>query len=159
MTPPDQLLLIDLLSTLTTTSANDFVLVEHHGTPVACERARSTKAGHVYTPGHTRAAERDLGLTFLQVSPRPFCYTNVALALVFFLSDMRVKDSDNLAKLVMDAATKARLWHDDRQVTAKTVRLELDASRPRTLIGMAPTTSTLDRTIPQKQRLDGLVRR
>ena len=68
------------------------------------------------------------------------------------MPDRRRTDSDNLEKLVMDAATKARVWHDDCQVTAKVVAVELDPVHPRTVVALCPATSSLDRTVGQRAR-------
>lgn len=133
--------------------------------PIALERSRSTirsgrdrHTGAVrqfvkhYTPARSRQAEAELSDVFAQVSPRPLCYTNIGLALLFYRPDRRAIDKDNLEKLVADAGTKAMVWQDDRQITAGIQRIELDAANPRTVIGFCRITSTLDRTIPQHKR-------
>ncbi len=125
----------------------------HDGIPVPKARARHTGGGtHVYTPAKTTRAERDLAYCFrTAITDRPWL-SNVALALIFYMPDRRRTDADNLEKLVMDAATKARVWHDDCQVTAKVVAVELDPVHPRTVVALCPATSSLDRTVGQRAR-------
>lgn len=132
--------------------------------PVPMQRARARGEGfvqadgrvdvqvHHYTPAHCRVAKNQLGDAFAQIQPRPISFSNLALVAIFYMPDRRRVDGDNLLKLVMDAGTQARVWQDDSQITRKTGDVELDAARPRTLIGVCPTTGSLDRTIPIKKR-------
>lgn len=120
------------------------------GDPVAKQRSRSTKHGGHYTPKETVRAERDLGF-LMKALPRPYV-GNVAIVALFYLATRRPKDGENMLKLVMDAGTKAHLWHDDSQVTAGLFLVELDRAHPRTVIALCDTTSTLDRTVPAKRR-------
>ena len=48
-------------------------------------------------------------------------------------------------KLVADAGTKARVWRDDKQITAWSCQLELDREHPRTVIAVATHISSLKR--------------
>lgn len=161
----DRAIVLRLLAGVVQDIPTEIAVVTIPGAPQALERARGTIRTRFtpkgpkqfvknYTPKRSRQAELTLADEFAQVSPRPFCYSNIALACVFFRPDRRILDLDNLQKLVMDAGTKASLWQDDSQVTATVARLELDAATPRTVIGLCRMTSTLDRTIPQKDRRD-----
>lgn len=127
------------------------IYIVHMGDPIPKARARVTDFGN-YTPKRTVVAQRNLSTVLAESVPvRPF-YSNVAIGMVFFLPDRRRCDRDNLEKLVMDAGTKAELWQDDSQNTRGLSLVEQDAHHPRTLIALCPTTSTLDRTVPMKQR-------
>ena len=52
-----------------------------------------------------------------------------------------------MMKLVMDAGTEADIWVDDCYVTAQSSYVELCRERPRTLVVIAPTRSSLDRSL------------
>ena len=58
---------------------------------------------------------------------------SVCVAAVFYLPDLRTRDTDNLLKHLGDSANGV-LWRDDRQVTAMAGYAELDRERPRTLV-------------------------
>jgi Holliday junction resolvase RusA-like endonuclease len=60
------------------------------------------------------------------------------VTLHFRRSTRRVVDLDNLAKLVLDAATKAGAWADDSQVLGLAARLELGHPEPGTILGVSP---------------------
>lgn len=124
----------------------------HAGMPVPKARARHGKNGHVYTPSSVTKAERDLAYVWQSaVVQRPLAGP-LALVALFYLADQRRCDGDNLLKLVMDSATKAGVWHDDSQVTAHAVLVDLDANRPRTVIALAPAMSGLRRMPPKEKR-------
>lgn len=126
------------------------------GPPQAWQRAGMFGGRRHYTPKETRKAEKDLATLFkATIADRPWL-TNIAIVAVFFFADRRRRDADNCMKLVMDAATKAHVWHDDSQVTAQAAFVEFDPARPRTVIALSPTTSSLDRTVPAKLRHGGL---
>lgn len=165
VTDADRAAITQMLRALQDPLPAELAIVVMPGAPQALERSRSTirtgrnrTTGQAqqfvkhYTPGRSRQAEAELADVFAQVEPRPLCYTNIGLAVLFYRPDRRAMDKDNLEKLVMDAGTKARVWQDDRQITAGIQRVELDAANPRTVIGFCRVTSTLDRTIPPKQR-------
>lgn len=124
----------------------------HAGQPVPKARARHGKNGHVFTPATVTKAERDLAWVFQSAVSRRPMVGPVALVTLFFLGDQRRVDGDNLLKLVMDSATKAQVWHDDSQVTAHAVLVDVDCDRPRTVIALAPAMSGLRRMPPKEQR-------
>jgi crossover junction endodeoxyribonuclease RusA len=72
---------------------------------------------------------------------------NVALVAVFFRPTRQRIDADNMMKVVMDAGTRARVWRDDSQVTAQASFVEWDPRRPRTLVAVCATMSSMDRRL------------
>lgn len=101
------------------------------GNPVPKARARrNSRTGHWWTP--SAEAELAVSLELLQYR-RWFTRHPVAVDLVFHTQG-RTSDVDNLIKLVLDAATKADVWNDDRQVMKISARLVRDAEVPRTEI-------------------------
>lgn len=132
--------------------------IEIPGAPMPWRRAgvfvmqgRNPKP-RIFTSVESEAAKKLVADAFITINPRPVSPTNLALVCIFYRPDRRVMDLDNLEKLVMDAGTRARVWFDDCQITAKIAAIELDPDRPRTVIGIAVTRSTLDRTIPPKRQ-------
>ena len=112
------------------------------GPPRAQKRHR-TGQGRTYDPSEPdkRALARELaGFT-----GRPYV-GNLAVVALFYLPDLRRVDRDNLEKLLLDAGTRAGLWHDDCQVTGGAVILELDRANPRTVVLIGRHRSTLDRS-------------
>jgi Holliday junction resolvase RusA-like endonuclease len=113
----------------------------HLGTPIPKERARAGGNGIFYTPQRTRDAQEQLGYTFRKaaraIGHRLFTDT-VAIVAVFYVPTYQAKDTDNCMKLVMDAATKAKVWADDRQVKAQAVFFEFDSRSPRTVVAICP---------------------
>lgn len=130
------------------------VTLVHEGVPVPKGRARafamtrddgSLGIGQ-YTPARTREAQQSLAWAFKAALNRgPLFDDRVAIVAIFFRPDRRALDVDNLMKLVMDAATKARVWKDDSQVVAQAVLLELDRERPRTVVAICPYLSAHSR--------------
>lgn len=121
-------------------------VVVHDGAPVSKARARwSRRTRSHYTPETTRNAEAALVLRLraAMVEPLTGC---VAIVSMFYRPNFQRIDVDNLTKLVMDAATRAGVWTDDCHVSAQASFVELDVKRPRTVIAICPTTSTLDRS-------------
>lgn len=114
------------------------------GKPERKERARRNSAtGRWYTPSKTRVAETAVAWQLKTL--RPYL-RNVAVACVFYRPNRQPIDVDNLTKLVLDAGTKAGLWHDDRQVTAQLALLEYDPARPRTEVWFGePKATTMHR--------------
>jgi crossover junction endodeoxyribonuclease RusA len=47
---------------------------------------------------------------------------NVAVDVIAFPPDRKVRDIDNLLKALLDALTHARIWNDDRQVADLRIR-------------------------------------
>ena len=132
--------------------ARAIAVFSHDGIPVPKARARVGMGGRHFTPKHVEKAENDLAVMFqVHVRPRPIAGP-LALVSLFFRPDHRRMDGDNLQKLVMDAGTKAGIWHDDSQVTASTWFVDLDIQRPRTVIGLAPAISNLRRQPPKEKR-------
>lgn len=123
------------------------IFTVHQGAPKP--KARPRFGGHVYTPTSTTTAENALAWCLKRDLRGHRFEGEVAIALVFVLPDRRRVDADNLAKMAMDAATKAGAWIDDSQVTAQTVRLELDQERPRTIVMMADKPPALGRKPPK----------
>jgi Holliday junction resolvase RusA-like endonuclease len=115
------------------------------GPPAAKERPRQGR-GRFYTPDATRSAESALAFYWRQAVRDRVLAGNVAVAAVFYVADERVKDGDNLLKLVLDAGNRAEVWPDDSFVTVHVAGLELDRAWPRTVIAFCPTESTLVRT-------------
>lgn len=112
------------------------------GDPMSKARSRFTKRGAAYTPASVKAAE-DRWVQRL-ANHQPFT-GNVALVALFVRADHQRIDVDNMVKLVMDACTRAAVWQDDSQVTALAGAVELDPYRPRTILGLAPHQSTMQR--------------
>ena len=117
----------------------------HEGTPKPKERPRfNPKSKSVFTPSRTIQAQRDLLYTFRVANGRRAPYPDtLAMVAVFYVPTRQRKDVDNLMKLVMDAATKARIWLDDSQVVAQASFLELDPQRPRTVVAWCPYVGSL----------------
>lgn len=140
---------LDLLAAIRRTRAGDDswrVAFVHAGDPASKARPRfSPKTGRTYTPAATEAAENLLAMTFRLAFGSRVLDGNVAIAAVFYRPNRQRIDADNLMKLVLDAGTKAGIWHDDSQVTAQASVVEFDAEQPRTLIAVGPTASTLER--------------
>jgi hypothetical protein len=65
---------------------------------------------------------------------------------LFYRRNHKRTDVDNMLKCVLDAATKAKVWEDDCQVTALLGSLELDRDNPRLVIGISKHESTLNRS-------------
>lgn len=116
-------------------------VVVHEGEPASKARARVVR-GHAYTPAKTAAAQAALAWQLNRLTP----FTgNVAVACVFHRGNRQRIDVDNLVKLVLDAATQARVWQDDSQVTGLLAVLELDAEQPRTVVAFAGHESSMTR--------------
>jgi Holliday junction resolvase RusA-like endonuclease len=119
---------------------DDKLLITIWGRPVPMARHRHTKEGKAYMDSKCRK-ELHKYTTQMMITARsqghysPFTKeTAINLAVVFLHAlpkkekhtEKRRKkvtrpDADNLLKMVKDAATKARIWHDDSQVTDLTV--------------------------------------
>lgn len=99
------------------------------------ERPRQGKGGRFYTPKDTRGYEQVVRVHWLAAAARVRWSkipvgVEAAVTLRFFMPNRRVKDSDNLAKGVLDAINKLA-WHDDSQVTELHVYREIDPRTPR----------------------------
>lgn len=118
------------------------------GAPASKARARyNARTRRFYTPPETRTAEQVLAARFLHASKGEPISGPVAIIAIFFRPNYQRIDADNLMKLVMDAATHSGIWRDDCFVTAQASYMELDRDRPRTVIAVCPTESTLRRDV------------
>lgn len=121
-------------------------VVVHDGAPASKARARSSRFSNVhYTPRRTVAAQDGLAWRF-KAQGKPPLSGAVAVLAIFYRPNFQRIDVDNLTKLVMDAATQGGVWADDSHVTAQASFVELDVVRPRTVVAICPTRSTLDRS-------------
>lgn len=91
------------------------------GEPKSKQRPRFTRSGHVYTPQETRDAEKAIKEAFEEQDGVSFEDSILRMELVFALSNRRPRDTDNMAKLVMDALNKVA-YHDDKQVIELLIR-------------------------------------
>lgn len=114
------------------------------GDPKSKARPRLGKGGRFYDPSHPHeeVMRGAIGATITRAGG-PYL-GNVAIACVFFRSNQQRIDSDNMMKLVMDAATGVA-WVDDCQVTCQMGIVELDPDAPRTLVVMGEHDSTMPR--------------
>lgn len=117
-------------------------LVVVRGDPISKARPRFSKGGHPYTPTKTIEGEKRIA-AMLYGMPR--FASNVAVSCLFFRSCRQRIDVDNLMKAVLDAGTRAAIWHDDSQVTALIGIIEYDPDNPRTIICLGEHQSTLTR--------------
>lgn len=130
----------DQVAELLTAGAGFTVTFTVPGTPVPKARPRwaadpETGEQRTYTPARTVNAEqavRDCCTLALRGAVPPTVGAWGVTA-VFYLPDRRIRDSDNLLKLVKDALNGVT-WADDAQVTADFVSLQLDPQRPRSVI-------------------------
>jgi Holliday junction resolvase RusA-like endonuclease len=109
------------------------------GQPQRTERVRFVRAtGQAYTPAKTRAAVEALaGHIAMAVTRDPVDF-EVGLSAEFVMGPSRGKpDIDNLAKMVLDACTRANVWTDDVKVADLRClrrRSRGDSDPPRTVI-------------------------
>jgi len=109
------------------------------GEPRPMARPRVLKTGRTYTPPESEAHKR---LVAFHVRKAMMLRARgvfpmrgpISVKLDFFLSNRRRVDVDNLAKMVMDALTLARVWSDDSQVVALATHKYAPSSSPRTWI-------------------------
>lgn len=130
----------DQVARLLTAGAAFTVTFTVPGKPVPKERPRrytDPQSGETrtYTPHNTVNAEvavADCCRLALRgaVPPTGGLWGIIA---VFYLPDLRGRDSDNLVKLVKDAL-QGVTWSNDSQVTCDFVALHLDRERPRSVI-------------------------
>lgn len=138
------LALASVIGRVGTTDQDRVVLVVIPGNPPTKVRARANRRGHVYHDPKAKAAERETGRHIRDaIKGNPFT-GNVAVACLFFRSDLRHQDVDNLLKHVCDAANKIA-WADDSQVTAVLGTMEYDRENPRTVLVLTPHDSSLRR--------------
>ena len=116
------------------------------GEPKSKARPRFSRKGHAYTPKETAISEAKLALHIGSMMKGKTLGCPVAIVAIFYRPNYQRIDADNLMKLVLDAGTKAHAWVDDSYITAQMSLVELDVKRPRTVIAIAETVSTLDRS-------------
>ncbi len=104
-------------------------MLSWEGTPHPQARPKVTKHG-TYKPD---AAEQKALRALIASQVGEPLEGSVVLAAVFYLPDLRTRDTDNLMKHVLDSANTV-LFKDDRQVTAEVGYVELDRERPRTIV-------------------------
>lgn len=119
------------------------VALVHEEPPVPWQRARyNVKTKRFFTDARTRAGERSIGWALaraMRTDGRVETFTDtVALFAIFYLADLRARDTDNLVKLIFDGATKAKVWTDDALVRTHGVLIDLDYTRPRTVLALCP---------------------
>lgn len=104
------------------------------GAPVPCARVRVSKTGHARTPDRTKAYANLVGIYANQAMARtrwivggrgPFA------VIIAVHREAERGDPDNMAKSILDACTKARVWSDDARVHDLHVRMFVDRERPR----------------------------
>lgn len=121
----------------------------HLGEPVPKARARVTRRG-TFTPKRTVKSECDLAWVLqAHIVRRPLAGP-LALVALFYRSDQRICDADNLLKLVKDAGNRAQIWHDDSQIVACAALVDVDTDNPRTVIALAPAVSGMKRAAIRK---------
>lgn len=113
------------------------------GEPRSKARPRFSGNGHAYTPTKQREAELSLAWRFRAAIAEPMD-GNLAVVCLFFRRTHGRVDVDNMLKHVLDAANGI-CWKDDMQVTAILGVVELDRDNPRTVLAIAPHSSTMDR--------------
>lgn len=114
------------------------------GEPIAKARARVNRHRH-YTPQRTTDAELDIANQIMAAKVERE-EGNVAVAAIFYRSNRHRIDTDNLMKTVLDGITKSKaVWPDDSHVTAIVAVTEHDPLWPRTVVAIAPHSSTLTR--------------
>jgi len=139
----------DLLKTLQVTGSRRVVTWSvyfiHEAEPLPKARPRLS-SGRIYTPKRTAGAEESLAWSWREATKHlEKLDGTLALVALFYRSNQRRVDGDNLLKLVMDSGTKAGVWYDDSQVTACASVMHLDTERPRTVIGLGPLGSSMIR--------------
>ncbi len=100
------------------------------GNPQPKQRARVVN-GHSYTPRKTISAETTVALYCLRALRSPRFSGALRVELRFYRSDNRRVDTDNLAKLVLDALNGVA-WLDDSQIVRLSVEKHVDRENPRT---------------------------
>lgn len=112
------------------------------GDPMSKARSRFARKSGAYTPPSVREAENRWIDRLSGIEPFS---GNVAVACIFVRGSSQRIDVDNMLKLVMDACTRAKVWRDDSQVTGVAAVEELDPHEPRSVLALAPHTSTMRR--------------
>jgi len=98
------------------------------GEPKSKQRPRFAN-GHAYTPEETRVAEQRIKYEYLGKFGPKKIDGPVQVVLEFYLGTRRVKDLDNLEKLVLDALN-GLAYDDDSQVVLKTASKHFSKTVP-----------------------------
>jgi Holliday junction resolvase RusA-like endonuclease len=101
------------------------------GEPRAKGRPRFAN-GHAFTPPRTRNVETVFAWHARTAHRRPLTEP-LLVCLDFYVGSRRRVDTDNLAKLALDACNGV-VWADDSQIVELRVRREVDRRRPRTVL-------------------------
>ncbi|WRQ08194.1 RusA-like resolvase [Mycobacterium phage dwieneke] len=143
----------ELLRAMRVTEAEQSYALTIPGLPYSKSRPRFTRKGRPFHDPRDKSAERATAVYLRATVRRPYT-GNVALACVFYRDTLRRIDVDNLLKHVCDAANGV-LWVDDCQCTAITAVIELDRQNPRTVLAVAPHTSSMVRDLSKPKPLTG----
>lgn len=106
----------------------------HEGEPIAKQRPRMGRRGHIYTPGSTRDHQRAIALlarSQLAAGHTPDVDYTFGVRAVFYVQTYQRKDVDNMLKAVLDSLNKL-VFADDCQVKELMGWSVVDAERPRT---------------------------
>lgn len=132
---PSKACVVGLLESICDPAAR-IVMVVHEGEPIPLARARVGRRGG-YNPARTEAALEALAWSLRAALPGPPVKGPVSLAAIFHWESSHEADVDNLLKLVMDAAQRAQVYVNDRQVVTVAALKAPAHGRPRTVIGFA----------------------
>ncbi|WP_284576651.1 RusA family crossover junction endodeoxyribonuclease [Streptomyces sp. 2P-4] len=133
-----------LLASALAPEATEGKLIWLPGEPATKARPRFGAGGRAYKSDEDEQAEAATGWLLRRAFRQPWT-GNLALGAVFFRSDRRRVDADNMIKHICDAGNGIG-WVDDAQITAVYGVVELDAVEPRTVLVVCRHRSSLDRT-------------
>lgn len=145
LTVNDATRLAEILKILSA-NTNAITYVTILGEPWSKKRPKFTRRGNfasAYQPHDDKQAEEKTAYHLIQAIPEPFT-GNIAIAAIFYQSTRTAHDYDNLLKHVGDAGNN-HTWKDDSQITAGAAIMELDWENPRTVLAIAPHSTTLKR--------------
>jgi Holliday junction resolvase RusA-like endonuclease len=114
------------------------------GQPFSKARPRFTRKGQPYNTKAQVDNEASMRARMCSLCPDGPMTTNIAVVCIFYRATKQRIDVDNMVKQVLDAGIGVA-WVDDMQVTAQLGVLELDVEYPRTLIGIAPHKTSMQR--------------
>ncbi|MFP5368453.1 MAG: RusA family crossover junction endodeoxyribonuclease [Actinomycetes bacterium] len=109
------------------------LVLEIPGNPVSKERPRTGKGGHFYTPRKTRDAEDVVKWHARAAGAKCDRHSLFSVDFVFFCQGNRLRDNDNMQKLVQDALNKV-VWWDDSQIRHSSVDVIYGSPQPRSVI-------------------------
>ncbi|MDX2919689.1 RusA family crossover junction endodeoxyribonuclease [Streptomyces sp. NE06-03C] len=133
-----------LLASALAPGATSGKLIWWLGEPSTKARPRFGAGGKTYKTDEDEQAEAATGWQLRRAFSEPWV-GNVALGAVFFRSDRRRVDVDNMLKHICDAGNGIA-WVDDAQITALLGFAELDPVHPRTVLVVCRHASSLDRS-------------